>query len=241
MNDKLISKPASTPAVTEQVPALWKPIQAVIELLTGVAASEPKDWYLSAGHVLQRIRGGHLTTTLMNEINAYRDKGRIKEDYFRTEQGQACLQQVLNALDNDSPDEIRFNAMKALLLVIASESMSSRDDVLPYELTRLSRQLSSTEVLIMTACYKLYITGEWRADQENKRQLLPLILDKSGLKFAEFVRLHVPYLQNKYLVELLTEIGNVHLRFKLTGLGMHLCEFIEAYHSERTETRGGSA
>jgi hypothetical protein len=217
------------PMSPERSNALWKPIQAVIELATGIGASEPKDWFLSAGHVLQRVRGGRFTATLVNEINDFRAKGRIKDDYFESDQGQACLQELLNALDTDSPDEIRFNAMKSVLLAIASENLSSRNDVVPLQVMQICRQLSSGEVLVLSATDALHNSGNWRAEAMNRGQLIPLLVRQTGLGYAELIELSAEKLEAKKLVSLVGSKGGPDFGFKLTGLGERICRFIEAY------------
>lgn len=61
------------------------------EGLSGLAASERKDLYLSIGYLFQRIRSGRFLETLKREWDEYREKGRIKDDYVETEQHQECL------------------------------------------------------------------------------------------------------------------------------------------------------
>lgn len=62
------------------------------ELLTGIALSEQKDWAMSVGTLLQRVRAGGFLKQLSDEIADYRNKGEIKEDYLATDQCFNCLQ-----------------------------------------------------------------------------------------------------------------------------------------------------
>lgn len=228
---------AKSPAPLEtavDVPAkIGEQLQAITEFLTGFASSEKKDWILSFGYVLQRIRGGRFLETLLNELNQYREKGRIKHGYFQTDQGQTCLQELLDALDKDSPDEIRFKAMKAVLLVAASERHSSRADVLPQQLMRICRQLSSTEVLILTACHTIYKQHEWDDQISNNfERFVPLVTKKSGLEIDDLVLLNTDGLRAKRLI--IKNSRTTILVFKLSPLGERLCQFIEAYQPEHS-------
>jgi len=77
------------------------------EGITGVLSSPKQDLALSIGHIFQRLRGGQFLSTFLKEWNEYRAKGRIKEDYQFSEQHKACLQEMLDFLDKDIPDETR--------------------------------------------------------------------------------------------------------------------------------------
>lgn len=108
-------------------------LTCLAEGLTGIAASDRKDLAFSVGHIFQSLRKGQFLSRLLDEWNSYRAKGRIKDDYVRTEQHQACLQELLLFLDNDCPDEIRFQTLKKIFLVAATEAASDRTSLLPYQ------------------------------------------------------------------------------------------------------------
>jgi hypothetical protein len=94
------------------IETIKKTYSALVEFLSGIASSDRKDWALSIGYLLQRVRGGEFLNQLLEKIQKYREKGKIKADYLSTSQCLNCLQEVLNFIDQDSPDEVRFNAMK---------------------------------------------------------------------------------------------------------------------------------
>ena len=73
---------------------LAKTLNGLIEGITGVAASEKKEIYLSVGHLLQAVRKGKFLSQFLTEWNQYRAKGRIKEDYPNTEQHYTCIQEI---------------------------------------------------------------------------------------------------------------------------------------------------
>lgn len=60
---------------------LEKTAIGIAEGITGIAASGKKDWLLSVGHILQRLRAGQFLNTLRNEWEQFRATGRIKDDY----------------------------------------------------------------------------------------------------------------------------------------------------------------
>ncbi len=99
--------------------------------ITGALSSKREDWILSIGHLFQRARAREFLSGLQTEWDAYVEKGKIKPGYESTDQHKTCLQEMLDALDHDCPDEIRFMTMKKILLVAACESNSDRKSILP--------------------------------------------------------------------------------------------------------------
>ena len=77
---------------------LWKTYQGLAEGLTGIAASERKEIFLSIGYLFQRVRGGEFLGDFLKTWEHFREKGRIKEDYANTEQCQASVQEILDSL-----------------------------------------------------------------------------------------------------------------------------------------------
>jgi len=134
---------------------LSKTLTAVAEGLTGIAASEPQDWILSFGHLLQSIRGARLLGAFAKEWKAYREKGKIKEDYAQSDQHQECLQELLDFLDEGPPDTSRFSVLKKILLVAATETASKRESVLPQQYMKICRGLTSGELLVLLTAYNV--------------------------------------------------------------------------------------
>ena len=214
--------------------------QALTEFLTGLlGASEKKEWALSVGYLFQRIRGGQFINQLHEEIRKYRQKGRIQSDYLQSDQGLDCLKDVLEFVDRDSPDATQFSAIRQLFLTIASETQSTRDDVLPKELMRICRTLSSGELIVLSATYTVCQSGTWKSKAEEKKRRglsgstedwVTDILTKTGLEFPELVRIHESNLVEKRLLDR-NEHGDLSGfrytdNYRLTPLGYTLCKFI---------------
>jgi len=203
------------------------------EGITGVLSSPKQDLALSIGHIFQRLRGGQFLSTFLKEWNEYRAKGRIKEDYQFSEQHKACLQEMLDFLDKDIPDETRFKFMKQIFLVSATETISDRHSHLPLQFTTIARTLTSGEVLVLNATYEIAKDkAPWGKDR-SANLWLQKIADRSGLKFRELVAIHEEELTKKNLMwqrqhaDKSGVIIGPHNR--LTELGFELCRFVEKY------------
>jgi len=213
---------------------------SLLEGLIGIAASKGEERALSVGHIFQGLIKGKFLTILNNEWKRYKEKGKIKEDYQYTEQHQSCLQELLDFLDNDLPNEITFSFLKNLFLVAASEKASDRDSILPHQFIRICRKLSSGEILLLSAIYNIAKKGYDHFKQliefpqsPSAHNWLILMAKESSLKYPELVELHETELINKGLLtkRRLSDGSAVSITpyFRLTQLGYDICSFIENY------------
>lgn len=208
-------------------------LKSLTEGFTGIASSDRKDLILSVGHIFQRLRSGVFLQTLKLEWDAYKKKGRIKDDYEQTEQHKVCLQEILDFLDKDSPDEIRFSFLKKILFTASTETVSDRDSVLPQQYMRLCRLLTSGEILVLAAGHN--IMKDIGVDKEDSQAInwLIKVAKNSGLKHPELVELYEPNLIEKQLITPRTygDKSGVRLgkNFRFTDLAGGIWKFIEAY------------
>ncbi|MHC4682535.1 MAG: hypothetical protein ACYTEK_28095, partial [Planctomycetota bacterium] len=211
-----------------------KTLTSLAEGITGVAAADRKDLALSVGHIFQSLRKGQFLSRFGEEWDSYREKGRIKDDYLETEQHRSCFQELLDFLDNDSPDEIRFEVMKKIFLVAASESTSDRNSLMPYQFLRLCRGMSSGEVIVLNTTYRI-AKSEQPQDFSAAGAWLDLIAKESGLAHPALVEIHEERLIEKHLLSRRVhgDRSGVALRpnFRLTSLGLDLCDYIASYDS----------
>lgn len=206
------------------------------EGVTGIAASKREEWALSIGHIFQGIRGGQFLSMFMKEWEAYRKKGKIKDDYQASEQNYICLHELLKFLEDEIPDQIRFDVMKRIFLVAATESASTRDSILPQQYMKICKTLSSAEILILQATHAIAKEEWWKGEQHfGAHRWLELITDRSGLAYIELVEVNELELINKRLLSerLHSDRSGVRTNpyFRLTGLGFQICEFIQAYEA----------
>lgn len=240
MSDKDIISLISPPSTID---TLKNTLRFLTETLTGVAASDKKDFALSIGYLFQRLRGGNFLKKFIEELDRYRKKGKIKDDYFKSEQHQACLQEMLDFLDKDSPDEIRFSTMKKVFLVAATEEISNRDSILPQQYMWICRGLSSGEILVLGATHR-QCKNQYNQNETLITEWLAAIKNESGLNHTSLVEIHEQNLITKKLI--MPRIKPAHISqvethaylgdyFRITDLGNAICQFIEQYESEPTD------
>jgi hypothetical protein len=210
-------------------------LTSLAEGITGIAASERKELALSVGHIFQSLRKGQFLSRLGEEWDSYCDKGRIKDDYIDTEQHKSCLQELFDFLDKDSPDEIRFEVMKKIFLVASTETASDRNSLLPYQFLRLCRGMSSGEVIVLNATYRIAKSEQIPDVSGAVNPWLNAIAKESGLGHASLVEIYEEELIKKHLISrrLYHDGSGVDAKphFRLTSLGLELCDFIASYDS----------
>ncbi len=215
---------------------LSRTIKNLVEGITGIAASERKDLYLSLGYILQRIRSGNFLQTFKYEWDRFREKGKIQDDYMRSEQHQECLQEMFDFLDKDSPDENRFSFLKKIFLTAATESVTDRNSLLPQQYMKICRTLSSGEVLVLQVAFSIAKTGEWDANDMNAQNWLKKIAERSCLRYPELIEIHERNLMNKMLItpRLYSDNSGIKMGkyFRLSELGYEICKFIESYEED---------
>ena len=207
-------------------------ITAMLEGLIGIASSEKKELVISAGHLLQRMRGVGFLGALQAEWRAMREKGRIKDDYADTDQHFTCLHELLDAMDNEIVDEQRFQIMKRVFFVASSEILSDRNDILPQQLMRIARSLTSGETIVLSTAHNVYLGGKYPTGMLPAIDWLKRVAVESGLRFAYLVELHERALIQKYLISPRhqADINSVQQNeFRLTDLGIEFCSFVAKY------------
>ncbi len=218
---------------------LDKPTLSIAEALTGLLADNgliPKSYILSAGRIVQGAIKGKLLTQLGLELSEYRKKGRIKEDYFASHKNQVTLLELLEFIDTEIPDEEIFNAVKSIFFASVSTDSNVQKEEVAYQLLLLCKKLNSMEILIIKTCYEVYLGkhidintginsyGEWvNAISEKIGYELPELVSSSDDKLVNLGLLSSRSYSDKSGI-------NPSKEFRLTKLGIKLCNFITEFN-----------
>lgn len=142
-----------------QNPLLW-----FAEFTTGVLISDKKDLKLTGGRVLQGLIKADLWNTFLKELNSYRMKGKIQDDFYKKRGNKINLNELFTYLDNNNtPDEVVFDAMKSIFFTSLS-SDAEKKVVRAYQLLRVLKTLSSVEILLIKESYLVYIGKKPKID-----------------------------------------------------------------------------
>jgi len=125
---------------------------------TTLATMDRKDFIKSISNVVQRQRKEGWLNALFIEWNGLCEEGKIKPDFIKTKQGQECQQELLDSLDEDKPDEEKFQAMKRIFLKAAIAPEWNWESNRPQQLMKVCRKLSSEELTILGVAFHLLST-----------------------------------------------------------------------------------
>ena len=210
-------------------------LNSLIEGMTGVFNYTKDDCLLSISLISKRSRGGKFLNELLKEWNKYREKGKVKEDYQFSEQHKVCLQELLDFLENDSPDEVRFLVLKKILLVASTEKISDRNNLLPQHFMKIVRKLTDGEIILLTAVFDIDIQRKFWSDDPHYSadSWIKKVTLESNLKYTQLAEIYEKSLMDKKLItpRFHPDGSGVHVRphFRLTDLGFNLCQYIASY------------
>lgn len=124
--------------------------------VTALAKMDRGDFIQSLSNVVQRQRKEGWLHAFLIELNSLCEKGKVKEGYMTTEQGEECRQELLDSLDKDKPDKEKFEAMKKVFLLAAQSPEDQWDSNRPQQLMKICRTLVSEEFIILGVAYHLF-------------------------------------------------------------------------------------
>ena len=206
----------------------------LIRGITGLATSDKKGLIFSVSKILQNVRATDLLISFKKEWDSWKDKGTIKDDYSTTEQHLNCLHELLNFLDNDIPDKLRFDILKKILFVAASETISKRDDVLPHQFMQISKNLNSGEFMVLFTAYNLAKSSDFKFPENlSAHRWAELIAENSPLKYSSLVQLYEDNLIKYKLLydRMYNDKSGIQMsqHLSLTSLGLDFCRYVEQY------------
>jgi len=213
-------------------------LTSLAEGITGLAATDKKEIALSVGHLLQALRKGLFLSQFAEEWKRLREKGRIKEGYESSEQHVACLQEMLEFLDKDVPDQVTFDFLKKIFFVAATDPDTDRESLLPHEYMRVCRRLSSGEVIVLATAFRVPET-DFGGASNDASIWLRMIADRSGLAHTGLVEVHEEELMKKRLLTPRVHSDRsgvvVAPHFRLTDLAYGICKYIAKYKEAELE------
>lgn len=209
-------------------------LESLLHGLTGIALSNRSDVVLSISSIFQKMRGGQFLSNISNEWERYKQKDKIKDDYQFSEQHKSCLQELLEFLDKDSPNELRFRIIKQIFLVASTEEISDRDSVLPLQFMKIARSLTDGEIILISAVWNFAKNHEGSYDEHySANRWLEDMKQPTGLKYKILLEIHERGLIEKRLISRRTNADQsgvqVNPNFRLTDLGYDFCQYISRY------------
>lgn len=197
------------------------------EFFTGLASANRSQWFNSVGHAVQGLLAGEFLETLRNDYEKYRKAGKIKEDFRSSHLNKACFTELLRFLEQEIPDQERFDLLKKIYIVTATEDKTKRMSPLPLQFMQIARALTPGEILVLFAAFR--IGGRDVRDQD---EYISLLTQESGLQYSELTYLNFENLFVKNLLKKHSGSRSVPLVIRdylITPLGKAFCDYVSHY------------
>src|ERR1039458_2484323 len=136
------------PTIIEQL--LEQPMTVIAEVLAGFFSSGNGYW--AAGCKLaQAALKGRVFQQFALEFKQLRAKGAIPDDFAEKKYGAKTWVELMTTLDEETPDEDRAEALKAMFYAVNKINSTDAERILNYQLFQISKELTSGELLLLKA------------------------------------------------------------------------------------------
>lgn len=206
-------------------------VLAILQGVTGIAASEGADKTKAIGRALQAAVAGNFAAQVSREWHAFRQEGRIPESFADSPSATESASELFGYINSESPDSIIFEALKKIFFVGAINP-TEQTLVLGRLYSKLVRQLSPTALLVLMASFRVTTSSATSGSTEASRYR-KLVAEKTGLHQVAIVELEEESLEGLklWVPRLHTDRSGLQLEQygRLTDTGYALCDFISKY------------
>lgn len=186
--------------------------------------------------IVQGALKGYLFKQFAAEINHFSEKGRINESFGERKYGFQSWVELLTIIDEDTPDEDRLEALKAMFFSINRVNATDADQILGYQLFQVAKRLSSNELLVLKAAWELLGASKFR-DGMSFNEWAQAVSEHLGHSLISLIEHADKVLVDNLLVteRVLPDRSGIQQgrQGRLTDLGLKFCENIERYRVEK--------
>lgn len=221
---------------------LAQPLSMIAEVVTGLLADGPRQIAVSGAKIAQGALKGHMFEQVAREVQDWRAKGKIDENFGDTKYGYQSWVELLTIIDNECPDPDRLEALKAMFFSVNQVNAADAEKVLAYQLFQIAKELTSSQLLLLKACYELGKLGAIQDVASKKRGSLGV----TRSEWIELVKKQLGHDVRALIVRDEEALQKLHLLNqepnpssaisvadgRLTDLGAQFCQNIENYSFE---------
>jgi hypothetical protein len=205
---------------------MTQPFTLLAEGITGAMALGKKEALMIGGRLVQGILKGNFFQQLGREVKKLVEAGRIPEDYANKKYGFQSLADVMKLIDNETIDQDKFDAVKAMFATLNATDCPPNEETLRYQLFKITIELSSSQLILLRAIYEMTDRHFSGTSEIFVGGWLHNVASKLGHNIDALVELdEQPLIDHKLITE--RRASNVKIDHnRLTSLGLKLCEFL---------------
>lgn len=207
-----------------------RPLSVIAASVAGWLASGPKEWILATGRIVQGALKAKFFQQVSAELKNLEQKGKLAENWADKPKGYQTWSELLRVIDEETPDEEKLDALKAMFFAVNRINASDADRIFTYQLFQIAKKLNSNELLMLKAVYGLFKKGRGHV-VNNEASWLQEVTGLVGHSSQELVLLAKIGLKEN---QLLRDIDvNNHIRCGLTNLGVKFCENLQQHEIDK--------
>ncbi|HEY4357572.1 MAG TPA: hypothetical protein VGN16_17605 [Acidobacteriaceae bacterium] len=131
-----------------------EPASFIAQVVTGILSGGMKGIAVSGGRLVQGILKARLFEQFGREFKQWQDTGKISADFAEKKYGFQTWVELMTIIDQESPDEDRLEALKAMFLAVNRPDINDHQRILEYQLWNVTKQLNSGELLLLKHIYQ---------------------------------------------------------------------------------------
>lgn len=222
---------------------LQQPTVKLAEVLTGVMAVGKQGLGVSLGRVASAALQGKMMHQVYNEVQNLIKEGKLDKDYASSKYGFRSLVDLINFIEEETPDEDQFNAVKTFFFAVGAVDSDEKQKAYFLYLLRQVRQLSSSQLMILSISYDIHKKGDSLVKMLNGRshgEWLKFIAERMGHNSTALVEKEEDGLISMRLLSKRAErdqSGITDQNARLTDLGLAICKVIDEYSYEELTKR----
>ena len=215
---------------------LQNPLAVIAQMTVEFFSRGPKALVGPGVRIVQGALKGNLFKRLAMEVEDLRKKGKIDDNFGERKYGFQSWVELLSIMDEDTPDEDRLEALKAMFYSINKVNATDAEQILGYQLFQIAKKLTSNELLVLKAVYELRSEDKTRTGHGGFREWAQAVSGHLGhsltslIEHADKALVENQLLSDRFLPD---RSGIQWLNWRLTDLGLRFCENIERYKVEK--------
>lgn len=214
---------------------LKDPQSALAGALIETFSHGPSAWTGPLVRVAVASLTGRALQQLAQEIKDFQDKGKMAEDWADDPKGYQTWVELLRVIDDESPDQEKLDALKAMFFAVNRFSSADGRQIVPYQLFQIAKRLTSGDLLVLKAVYEMHKKGNVNIASGGYREWAQKVALYLGHSLTGLIdRAETTLIENCLLSPRADKGHSIDItNLRLTDLALELCQNIERYHIER--------
>ena len=213
------------------------PLSVVAGIVNDYLEHGPKMLAGPAVRVAHAVLKGKLLQQVAQEINGFRKKGKIADDFAGGKYGYDTWVDLLKVIDEEAPDEDRLEALKAMFYAANKVNATDAQQIVAYQLFQIAKKLSSNDLLVLKATFDANFQGgftgndykEWSDRVSKSAGGLPAGL----IALADSTLVQYRLLTERYGTGVPSGPLISSPNMRLTDLGLIFCQNIRSYQADK--------